>query len=68
VLAELLELLGRLGANVLDVAHSRTSGALSLGEVEVAVSLETRGPEHCQELVDALRTAGHTVVGVAGGR
>jgi threonine dehydratase len=62
-LAELLGLIGEQGANVLDVAHSRISGTLSLGDVEVAVSLETRGPGHCAELVAALRAAGHTVVG-----
>jgi threonine dehydratase len=67
-LAELLTLVGSLGANVVDVAHSRISGALSLGEVEVALALETRGPEHCAELVDALRAAGHAVSDVAGGR
>jgi threonine dehydratase len=36
--------------------------------VEVALTLETRGPEHCAEVVDALRAAGHAVVDVAGGR
>jgi threonine dehydratase, medium form len=67
-LAQLLTLVGSLGANVLDVEHSRISGQLPLGEVEVALALETRGPEHCTELVDALRAAGHAVVDVAGGR
>jgi len=66
-LAELLALVGSRGANVVDVAHSRISGALPLGEVDVALSLETRGPEHCAELVDALRGAGH-IVDVAGTR
>jgi threonine dehydratase len=63
-LAELLARIGAQGANVLDVAHSRISGALPLGTVDVAVSLETRGREHCAELVDALHRAGHTVVDV----
>jgi threonine dehydratase len=67
-LAELLALVGSLGANVLDVEHSRISGTLPLGDVEVALALETRGPEHCTELVDALRAAGHAVSDVAGGR
>ncbi|MDP1806345.1 MAG: threonine ammonia-lyase, partial [Acidimicrobiales bacterium] len=53
-LAELLVQIGSHGANVLDVAHSRISGALSLGEVDVDVTLETRGPQHCAELVNAL--------------
>nr|WP_142060468.1 threonine ammonia-lyase [Pseudonocardia kunmingensis] len=63
-LAELLALVGSLGANVLDVAHSRIAGSLPLGDVEVALTMETRGPEHCTELVDALRSAGHVVAGV----
>ncbi|MEJ3653717.1 threonine ammonia-lyase [Actinomycetes bacterium KLBMP 9759] len=67
-LAELLGLIGTHGANVLDVAHSRITGALPLGDVEVNVTLETRGPEHCAALVDALRAAGHTVDGATGGR
>jgi threonine dehydratase len=60
-LAALLTLIGGQGANVLDVAHSRISGALPLGEVDVAVSLETRGPEHIADLEAALRAAGHRV-------
>jgi threonine dehydratase len=60
-LASLLTQIGGQGANVLDVAHSRISGALPLGEVDVAVSLETRGPEHIAELEAALRAAGHLV-------
>jgi threonine dehydratase len=67
-LAELLARVGSLGANVLDVEHSRISGTLPLGEVEVALALETRGPDHCTELVEALRGTGHDVVEVAGPR
>jgi threonine dehydratase len=61
-LAELLALVGAHGANVVDVSHSRIAGALPLGDVEVALSVETRGPEHCAELVEALHAAGHVVV------
>jgi threonine dehydratase len=61
-LAELLALLGSLGANVLDVSHSRIAGTLPLGDVEIEVAMETRGPEHCTELVTALHAAGHAVV------
>ncbi len=60
-LAGLLALIGSHGANVIDVAHSRLSGALPFGDVDVDVTLETRGPEHCAELVAALRAAGHQV-------
>jgi threonine dehydratase len=61
-LAALLTLIGGQGANVLDVAHSRISGALPLGDVDVAVTLETRGPEHIAQVVGALRAAGHGVM------
>jgi threonine dehydratase len=64
-LAELLGQLGHLGANVVEVEHSRIAVELPLGQVEVALALETRGPEHCAEIVAALRAAGHDVVDVA---
>ncbi|BBF99840.1 MULTISPECIES: threonine ammonia-lyase [Pseudonocardia] len=60
-LAELLARVGTLGANVTDVAHSRISGALPVGEVDVELSLETRGPEHRDTIVAGLRAAGHAV-------
>ncbi|SFM96867.1 threonine dehydratase [Pseudonocardia ammonioxydans] len=60
-LAELLARVGTLGANVTDVAHSRISGALRVGEVDVELSLETRGPEHRDTIVAGLREAGHAV-------
>jgi threonine dehydratase len=59
-LARLLTLLADLGANVLDVEHSRTGGGLHLGEVEVSLSVETRGDGHSEDLIAALREAGHT--------
>jgi threonine dehydratase len=67
-LAGLLGLVGSLGANVVDVEHSRTTGALAFGDVEVVLALETRGAEHCAALVAALRGAGHTVSDVTGAR
>jgi threonine dehydratase len=60
-LAGLLGLIAELGGNVIDVEHSRVSGALALGEVEVALRLETRGPRHQVEVLEALRASGHDV-------
>ena len=60
-LAALLALIGRLGANVDDVAHRRHDAALRLGEVEVELSVETRGAEHSDRLVQALRAGGYAV-------
>jgi threonine dehydratase len=61
-LAGLLTMLGDLGANVLDVEHTRISETLRIGEAEVSLNLETRGVEHCSELVNALTGAGFTVL------
>lgn len=60
----LLDLLGvvrRLGASVVDVVHSRTGGQLGLEEVEVMLTVETRGPTHRQDVLDALSTSGYSV-------
>ncbi|MCM2389261.1 threonine ammonia-lyase [Streptomyces albipurpureus] len=62
-LAALLGSLSVLDANVLDVSHVRTDPRLGLTEVEVELQLETKGPEHCDEVAAALRGAGYTVVG-----
>ena len=66
-LARLLTLIGAQGANVLDVSHSRVSRALPLGDVDVAITLETRGPDHSREVVAAVRAAGHIVNVTSGG-
>ncbi|ODU04797.1 MAG: threonine ammonia-lyase [Pseudonocardia sp. SCN 73-27] len=65
-LAELLTQVGDLGANVVDVEHTRISAAIPLGDVDVEISLETRGAEHCAAIVGALRNSGHAVFDVAG--
>lgn len=61
-LAALLTLIGEQRANVVDVAHQRHNPRLHLGEVEVALSVETRGAEHSDRLISALRNAGYSVV------
>ncbi|EHR63058.1 threonine ammonia-lyase [Saccharomonospora cyanea] len=61
-LAGLLSRVGELGANVLDVVHSRISGRLAMGEVEIALKLETRGPEHCADVAAQLQRAGYRVL------
>mgnify|MGYP001040527702 CR=1 FL=1 len=60
-LASLLGLIAEQRGNVVDVAHQRQSPHLRLGEVEVALSVETRGAEHSTELISALRGNGYQV-------
>ncbi|WP_024874968.1 threonine ammonia-lyase [Saccharomonospora piscinae] len=61
-LAGVLSRVSELGANVLDVEHSRISGRLAMGEVEIALKLETRGPEHCADVAAQLQRAGFRVL------
>ncbi|TWH20680.1 threonine ammonia-lyase [Prauserella rugosa] len=60
-LAGVVTRLSELGANIVDIEHSRISGRLGVGEVEVALKLETRGPQHCQDVIAELQRAGYTV-------
>ncbi|MFF4244205.1 threonine ammonia-lyase [Streptomyces sp. NPDC001822] len=60
-LATLLASLSAADANVLDVIHVRTDPRLGLTEAEVELHLETKGPEHCDEVASTLRAAGYLV-------
>lgn len=61
-LASLLSEIAEQGANVVDVGHQRANPHLRLGEVEVALSVETRGTEHSDRLISVLRASGYQVV------
>jgi threonine dehydratase len=61
-LATLLTELASLGANVLDVVHARFSPHLRIGEVEVSLQVETRGPGHADAVIGQLRAAGYTLI------
>jgi threonine dehydratase len=57
-LAAALTRLAPLGANVVAIEHLRTRDSLAVGEVDVDLSMQTRGPAHCQEIIAAMRDAG----------
>jgi threonine dehydratase len=58
-LATLLAEVAGLGANVLDVVHERVTPGLHVGEVEVLLQVETRGPGHCDNVIGQLRESGY---------
>lgn len=60
-LSRLLDVVSASGASVLDVVHSRTARKLALDEVEVRLTLETRGQAHREEVLAALTGAGFVV-------
>ena len=58
-LARLLADLADVDANVIEVRHNRNESALSVDECEIAVDVETKGPEHREEVLGALRADGY---------
>lgn len=48
-------------ANVVEVIHTRHATELPVSDVELELHIETRGVEHGQEVVQALRDAGYEV-------
>lgn len=48
-------------ANVIEVIHTRHATELPISDVELELHIETRGVEHGQQVVGALRDAGYTV-------
>ena len=60
-LAGLTDAVASLGLNVLDVEHHRAGVHLGVDEVEVVLTVETRDPEHRDEVVAALRNRGFRV-------
>jgi threonine dehydratase len=58
-LAGLTRAVADMGLNVLSVEHHRSGVALPLDRVEVLVTVETRDPEHRDQVVAELRGAGY---------
>lgn len=60
-LVQLLTQCAQAQANVIDVMHERTSSQLPVGDVDVMLHLETRGPQHTEAVLGRLREHGYTV-------
>ena len=60
-LGRLTALLGQAGANILHLFHDRLARELPLDCTRVELNLETRGPEHGEAVLEALREAGYDV-------
>jgi threonine dehydratase len=61
-LARLLALVGELGASVVDVEQSRLGSTLALGDVQVDLRLECRGPDHRDELLARLGVEQYRII------
>jgi threonine dehydratase len=60
-LANLLLKVGECQANVIEIHHNRAFNQLGLAEVQVQLTLETRGGKHAAEVRAALEAAGYLV-------
>ena len=63
MLAALLQNVAAELANVLEVHHNRAFMTGPIGDTEIQLVLETKGPEHVASLVRALNAKGYAVVG-----
>lgn len=58
-LATISRILADLNVNVIEVLHTRHNKGLQVTQVELEISVETRGSEHVQRVLEALRHAGY---------
>ena len=60
-LAQLLDLLAAERVNVVEVEHQREAAGVPVGYTGVELTLLTRDPEHCEQLLDQMRGWGYPV-------
>lgn len=61
-LGELTRLLGEFGSNIIDIAQERTFGGSSVKSTLVDLSLQMRGEEQIDQVVDGLKSRGYEVL------
>ncbi|WP_433876367.1 threonine ammonia-lyase [Sinomonas atrocyanea] len=57
-LATISRIIAENDANVTGVDHTRVGGSISMGDVAITIDMETRGHEHCEQVLRALRAEG----------
>ena len=58
-LARVAELIAEANANVVEVLHTRHGRNAMISQVELELSIETRGPDHVRGVLEKLREAGY---------
>lgn len=58
-LARVAEIVSEANANVVEVLHTRHGRDALISEVELELSVETRGPDHVRAVLERLREAGY---------
>ncbi|MFC4448497.1 threonine ammonia-lyase [Halorussus aquaticus] len=60
-LDDLIDVISEQRANIYGIQHDRTSRDIAMNAAEVELDLETRGPDHVETLLSALREEGFDV-------
>jgi len=60
-LDSLSDIISAQEANIYAIRHDRTSRDISMDDAEVELDLETRGPDHVEQLLAALREHGYEI-------
>jgi len=58
-LARTSAIIAEQNANVVEVLHTRHGSGLAISQVVLELHIETRGPEHADQVIGALREAGY---------
>lgn len=58
-LAEISGLIADASANVVEVLHTRHGAGTQISEVQIDISVETRGPDHRERVLETLRAGGY---------
>ncbi len=59
-LARTAAIVAEANANVVEVLHTRHSNGMQISQVELELHIETRGPEHAEEVLARLRDEGYS--------
>jgi threonine dehydratase len=60
-LQDLISVIAGVQANIYAIQHDRTSRDIAMNEADVELDLETRGHDHVEELLSAMREKGYEV-------
>lgn len=60
--AEITAIIAQQRANIFDLSQSRPLSDVQLGQAEVELTLETRGREHVEEIIQTIRNRGYKVM------
>ncbi|MBI2609083.1 MAG: threonine ammonia-lyase [Deltaproteobacteria bacterium] len=59
-LHRLTKILAELGANIMQIEHDRLSSTLAMGETDISLAMETKGPDHIEKILNELKNSDYT--------